>query len=301
MGAENAQSSVWETAQGQHGVISRRQLLELGLSPKAIRHRLERGRLHALLPGVYSVGRPGVTRHGRWIAAVLSCGPTAALSHQSAAALWEVKDSERGRIEVSISARTTRRRPGLVVHRRAEEVLASVTRRDGIPVTTPVRTLVDLATRLRPSELEAAVNEADKLDLVHPDSLRASLDRLPTGPGLAVLRKLLDRRTFLLTESELERRFLPLARRAGLPPPCGGEMLNGFKVDFFWPELGLVVETDGLRYHRTPAQQTRDRLRDQTHTAAGLTCLRFTHSQVTHEPHHVVATLATIAARLRSS
>jgi hypothetical protein len=82
-----------------------------------------------------------------------------------------------------------------------------------------------------------------------------------------VLREVLDRRTFTLTDSELERRFLPIARSAGLPPPRTGHYLNGFKVHFFWPELGLGVETDGLRYHRTPAQQSRDRLRDQAHTA----------------------------------
>lgn len=231
MGAKIAQPSVWATAKRQHGVITRRQLLDLGLSPKAIRHRLEAGRLHALLPGVYSVGRPDVPRHGRWMSAVLSCGPTAALSHQSAAVLWGMRDREPARIEVSVSARITRRKPGLVVHRRTEAVLASLTRRHRIPVTSPVRTLVDLATRLRPHELEAAVNEADKNDLVNPDSLRAFLDRLPSGPGIAILRKLLDQQTFLLTDSELERRFLSLTRRAGLPQPETGPVVDDFKVE----------------------------------------------------------------------
>ena len=299
MGAKRPHSSVWELAAGQHGVVARRQLLELGLSAKSIKHRLGKGRLHALFSGVYAVGRPEVGRHGRWMAAVLSCGPDAVLSHESAGAFWEIRERERRGIEVSVPATADPRRPGIVVHRR--RALGPVVRRDGIPVTNPVRTLVDLATRLRPNELEAAVNEADRLDLVHPDSLRASLDQLPIGPGIAVLRKLLDRRTFVLTESELERRFLPLTRRAGLAAPRSGETVNGFKVDFLWPELGLVVETDGLRYHRTPAQQARDRLRDQTHTAVGLTCLRFTHSQVAFEPDHVVATLAAVAARLRSA
>jgi hypothetical protein len=112
------------------------------------------------------------------------------------------------------------------------------------------------------------------------------------------LRELLDRRTFTLTDSELERRFLPLARAAGLGPPLTGAFVSGFKVDFFWRELGLVVETDGLRYHRTPAQQAKDRLRDQTHIANGLTVLRFTHAQVRFEPERVRATLASVARRL---
>jgi very-short-patch-repair endonuclease len=117
---------------------------------------------------------------------------------------------------------------------------------------------------------------------------------------VANLRKTLDRRTFTLTDSELERRFLPIARRAGLPPPQTRRQVSGFRVDFYWPALDLIVETDGLRYHRTPAQQARDRLRDQTHTAAGLTCLRFTRAQVRFEADQVDATLSAVVRRLRA-
>jgi very-short-patch-repair endonuclease len=170
-----------------------------------------------------------------------------------------------------------------------------------IPVTDPVVTLVDLATRLAPNELEAAINEADKRDLVDPEALRTALDGFRCRPGVKALRAVLDRRTFTLTDSELERRFLPIARRAGLGPPETGRRVNGFKVDFYWPELGLVVETDGLWYHRTPAQQARDRLRDQVHTAAGLTCLRFTHAQAVRESAHVLSMLAAVASRLTLS
>lgn len=177
---------------------------------------------------------------------------------------------------------------------------AHVTRRYGILVTTPIRTLVDLATRLPHNQLEAAVNEADKLDLVDPEALRQALHDLGRRPGVAILREMLDRRTFTLTDSELERRFLPLALKAGLPRPQTGRRLNGYKVDFFWPDLGLVVETDGLRYHRTPAQQTRDHRRDQAHAAAGLTQLRFTHAQVRFEPDQVRGTLIAVAGRLRA-
>jgi hypothetical protein len=165
-------------------------------------------------------------------------------------------------------------------------------------VTTPICTLVDLAAQLDPVPLEAAINEADKLGLTDPENLRAALDALGRRPGVRQVRELLDRRTFALTDSELERRFLPLVRAAGLPPPLTGVRVNGFKVDFFWPDLGLVVETDGLRYHRTPAQQARDRLRDQTHAANGLMPLRFTHAQVTFESQRVQRTLAEVAKRL---
>ena len=104
-----------------------------------------------------------------------------------------------------------------------------------------------------------------------------------------------------LTDSELERLLLTIAGRAGLGLPETGVWLNGFKVDFYWPDLGLVVETDGLRYHRTAAQQERDRIRDQAHIAAGLTPLRFTHGQVRFESLHVEDTLRSVARRLKGS
>jgi very-short-patch-repair endonuclease len=231
------------------------------------------------------------------MAAVLRCGPDAVLSHATAASLWEIIAARLGRIELSVPPAVTRRIPSLVVHRRSLSA-AEVTVRRGIPVTTPICTLVDLAASLPPSRLEDAINEADKRGLTDPETLRSALDGIDPRPGVARLRQVLDRRAFTLTDSELERRFLPIARAVGLPLPETGRQVNGFKVDFHWPHLGLVVETDGLRYHRTPAQQARDRVRDQTHTAAGLTCLRFTHAQVRFEPDRVRATLAAVGRRL---
>jgi len=134
--------------------------------------------------------------------------------------------------------------------------------------------------------------------LTHPPQLREALRARAGDRGVAKLRHILDRRTFRLAKEELERRFLLLAAKAGLPIPLIGQFVNEFEVDFYWPDLGLVVETDGLRYHRTPAEQARDRLRDQTHTAAGLTPLRFTHEQVRYEPDHVLSVLATTARML---
>ncbi len=133
------------------------------------------------------------------------------------------------------------------------------------------------------------------MELVTPDRVRKALDEMPSRRGVGVLRKLMDRETFTLTDSELERRFLPIAASAGLPHPLTQQIVNGFRVDFFWPDLGLIVETDGLRYHRTPTQQARDRLRDQAHTAAGLRPLRFSHSQVRYEPDYVRQTLVRVS------
>ncbi len=244
------------------------------------------------------------------MAAVLSCGPDAVLSHLSAAALWAIRAQRAGAIRVQRSARTAsivdvsvpaavrRRRKGIRLHRRNFRIGRDLTRRDGIPVTSPARTLIDLGTVLTSGELEAAVNEADRLALIDPEALRAEVDAHRGLDGVGALRGVLDRRTFALTDSELERRFLRLVRRAGLPPPRTRERVNGFRVDFFWPELGLVVEADGLRYHRTPAQQAKDRIRDQAHIAGGLTPLRFTHAQVRHEPRYVIGLLTSMCERL---
>jgi very-short-patch-repair endonuclease len=290
----------WALVRQQHGVVAHWQLLELGFTHAAIRHRIATGRLHRVHRGVYAVGRRELTREGRWMAAILACGPGAVLSHTSAGALHRLLSHDGASISVSVPAGNRHRPSGITVHRRRPGILADATTRDRIPVTSPLRTLVDLAAGAGRGELEALVNQADKLDLIDPETLRAGLDEIPAGPGVRTLRTVLDRATFTLTDSELERRFLPIARRAGLPKPETQQWVNGFRVDFFWPELGLVVETDGLRYHRTAAQQATDRRRDNAHTAAGLTPVRFTHAQVRYEPAYVEATLASVARRIRT-
>jgi very-short-patch-repair endonuclease len=295
MDPQNDQRTVWALARSQHWVITRAQLLALGFGPDAIKHRIERGRLHPTWRGVYAVGRRELTREGWWMAAVLACGPDAVLSHQSAAELWGIRAGEGGPIHVTVPASLTRRRPGIVVHKRVER---SARKRDGIPVPTPEQTLVDLAATLGADALEAAVNEADKRSLCDPEQLRSELDQMTRTPGLGVLKRLLDRHTFTLTDTQLERLFLPIARRAGLPKPLTQQWVDGGRVDFYFPELGIVVETDGLRYHRTPAQQNKDRRRDQRHAASGRIPLRFTHWQVAREAHHVECTLAAVARNI---
>jgi len=293
--------AAWALVARQHGVVARRQLLELGLSEKAVEGRLARGRLHPVHRGVYAVGRPGLTRHGRWMAAVLACGSTALLSHGSAAALWEIGAEADGRTAVSVLSGTGRRHPGVLVRRRPAIRPCDRQEHQGIPVTSPIRTLVDQAAIRTAIVMERMVSEADKRDLVDPETLRAALDLYRGERGVARLRTVLDRRTFRLSDSALEVLFRPLAREAGLPEPETKQMVNGFEVDFYWPRLGLVVETDGLRYHRTPAQQDRDLLRDQAHIAAGMTPLRFSHSQVKFKPDYVRSKLAQVARRLAAA
>lgn len=288
----------WRLVRQQHWVITRAQLLELGFSRKAIEHRIRAGRLRRVYPGVYAVGHRELSDRGRWMAAVLACGPEAALSHESAGELWKLCP-DRGRLKVSVPIDVVRQPRGLTVHRRATLTKSAVTKRWNIPVTTPAYTLVDLASRLSRNSLETAINQADNQDLIDPDALRVELDRHRGQPGVATLRHLLDRHTLVLTDTELERLFVPIAASAGLPRPETQAWLSGFRVDFFWPELGLVVETDSLRYHRTPVQQTTDRLRDQAHARAGLTPLRFTHAQVKYDPDDVRDTLIAVVRRIR--
>ena len=280
----------------QHGVVARRQLLALGFSPKAISHRVSRGRLRPVLRGVYAVGGAELSREGRWMAAVLACGEGAFLTHSSAGALYGI--CEERRIEVGVRGRRNSRRESLRVRERLSLPGGDVGALRRIPVTSPVRTLVDLATMHGPRHLLRAVNEADKREVVRACDLRGQLQAYSGQPGVRALRTILDRDTFVLSDDELERLFLPLARDVGLPLPLTREIVNGFEVDFLWPGLQLVIETDGLRYHRTPSAQARDLERDQAHTAAGYTRLRFSHWQVMYERAYVERILTETTARL---
>lgn len=205
------------------------------------------------------------------MAAVLAGGEKAALSHRSAAAHWEIGTAEEKRIDVSVRRRCELRRPGILFRGRPSLSPRDIVLRDGIPVTSPVQTLVDLATELDLVPLERAVNDADKRDLIDPEALREELPRFRGEPGIRPMRQLLDKLFFQLSDSELEVYFRRIVRGAKLPMPLSKQHVNDFEVDFFWPELGLVVETDGLRYHRTPSAQTRDARRDRAHVMGGMT------------------------------
>ncbi len=286
----------------QHGIATRQQLLGLGYPPEAIQFLLSADRLHPLWRGVYAVGRPEVGDLGRWMAATLACGPHSALSHLSAANLFGISDRQPDRIEITVPATVRRRRRGIQVHRSSTFLIAAVTtRRAGIPVTTPLRTLVDLATVLDRKPLERAINRADQSRLLTVPALRRGLEQLAARPGVLTLREIVDPATFARTRSDLERRLLDLALGVGLPMPETNVRVDGFEVDFYWRDLDLVVETDGLTYHRTPAAQARDRERDHAHLIAGRTCLRFTHHQVRHDRGRTRTKLLAAVERCRAT
>ena len=276
-------------------MISRPQLLAFGFSDKAIRHRIDRGRLTVVWPGVYRVGQRPLTRDGLFMAAVLACGDGAALSHESAAALWGIRTGGTNPVHVSIAAHRRVRLKGIHAHRR--NPMPPATTRRSIPLSQPLFTVVDLAATLKGDPLEAAISDADRLNLIDPEALERALDAMPLFPGVGVLRETLAR--YSRTDSDLGRRFLAIVREARLPMPATQEHVGRGRIDFHWPELGLVVETDGLVYHRTPMQQLEDRLRDQAHTAAGRTQLRFANLQIRESPADVGATLKPVIDRLR--
>jgi len=300
MGQESDTRSkqAWELAARQHGIVTRQQLLALGFGRRSIQHRVARGRLFSVSRGVYAVGWPALNQRRRWMAAVLAGGEGAALGHRSAAALWEIGEEARW-IDISVRRRCELRSPGIRFRGRPSLALGDIVLRDDIPVTAPAQTLVDLATELDSVALERAVNDADKRNLIDPEALREDLARFGGKPGVRPLRHLLDRLFFRLSDSDLEIYFRRIVRTAKLPIPLTKQRVNKFEVDFFWPDLGLVVETDGLRYHRTPSAQLRDARRDRAHVMAGMTPLRFTHYEVRYEPSRVRAELVKTIAMLR--
>ena len=281
-------------ASGQHGHVSREQLLALGLAKGAIDHRVAAGRLHIRHHGVYAVGHTALTPRAERFAAVLACGPGAVLSHDSAAVEWGILATAAvDAIHVTTPHRRTR--PGIRTHQAALPV-SDVTRRDGVPLTTPARTLLDLAATLDPRELARAVERARVARLVTDRDLQHLLQRARARRGARALRAILqDGPAF--TRSDAERRLLALVARAQLPRPRTNVRVAGHEVDAVWPAQRLVVEVDGYRFHAGREAFERDRRRDADLLAAGLRVIRVTWRGLTVHPEAFVARLAATLAR----
>lgn len=263
----NGDRLIAEIAGRQHGVISIAQLRSAGLSDNAVLGRVRSSRLHRLHRGVYAVGHPGLSQFGRWMAAALTCGEGAAVSHRSAAELWGLLKHVEGPIDVSIPKDAGRaQRSGLRLHRRTALRPTSMTRRYGIPVTKPAQTIVDLRGCVSAKELRRAIRQANVLGL--PIGSEASQDR---------------------TRSDLELDFLHLCKRRRLPTPEVNVRIGPHLVDFLWRERRLVVETDGYRYHRGHQAFEDDHARDLDLRSKGYDVLHFSYRQVKREPERVAA------------
>lgn len=224
---------------------------------------------------------------------MLSFGRYAVASHGTAGALHGlIAHPGKRMLTVSVSRGNPRRRAGVTVHRVRFDV-DEICVCDGVPATTPARTLLDLGAVLAERELEQAVAAAIRLERVTREAVLALLNRYPTRQGTRALRSLLDPATQLaFTRSVAEEKFLRLIRRAALPAPVTNTKLHGMEPDFYWPTERLVVEIDGLAYHSSPAAQQRDRERNTVLGAAGIRVLRFTWHDLTRRHEAVLVQLA---------
>jgi hypothetical protein len=281
----------------QDGVVRHEQLRELGLTQRVIQRRRAAGRLIDLHRMVYAVGHDRLSPTGRRLAAVWAYGPKAVLSHRSAAGAWNLRGGGGNRLDVTVRARSGNEREGTRLHLTTRPL--EVTTIDLLPVTTPARTILDLAGVLAPHHVEAALKQAELLDLFDLVALRAVVAAHPRHPGRRPLAALLDEaagRGLTLTLSELEIHFRALCDAHRLPYPAVNARPLGFRVDFLWTDARLVVETDGWGSHRTRTAFEDDRARDQALAVAGYRSVRFTHRQVVDGPNAVAATLSTLLA-----
>ncbi len=279
-------------------MVTRAQLLRIGLNAGAIDHRLASARLHAIYRGVYLVGHAVPVEGARELAAVLACGRGAVLSHRSAASLWRLVPNAATTIDITVVGRKCASRRGIRVHCVAALGWRDVRKLGGIPVTAPARTILDLAAVVTPRELERAVAEGYTRRLAPRNQLLSLLARVGARPGVGALRALLDAdRGPSLTRSEAEERLLALIRAAELPAPELNVRVGPHEVDFLWRGQKVIVEVDGFRFHSSRAAFERDRKRDADLAARGFRVVRVTWRQIVDRPEAVIARIAVVLER----
>jgi hypothetical protein len=246
------------------------------------------GRLHRIHRGVYAVGHKRLSREGRLMAAALACGPGAVLSHATAASVWNLRPTSAAKIDVTLPSAKGRTGPSNVRLRRRPGLIATdVTRHNALPVTTPARTLLDLAATIRAPALDRALEQAEKLELLDMTPIVELLERERGRPGAPALARAIRQYAPEPTRSDLEADFLALCDAHGLPRPTMNTWIEGYEVDAHWPGTFLVAEIDSRKHHHTTAAFERDRRRDAWLAGAGYTVLRFTWRRIVTEPQGV--------------
>jgi very-short-patch-repair endonuclease len=213
-------------------------------------------------------------------------------SHRSAAWLWRLLPAATGRVELTVAGRDSRSRPGIRVHRVRDLDRREIRKLGGIPITSPARTIFDLAAAVTPRELARALAEAYARRLVRRSELASLLARRPSRPGTRALRALLDDGPPALTRSQAEERLLALIRAAELPSPEANVRIGRHEVDFLWRDKRLALEVDGFAFHSSRAAFERDRRRDAELGTRGYRVTRVTWRQIVDEPEALVARLA---------
>jgi Protein of unknown function (DUF559) len=286
--------SIGRIAGRQRGYVTRAQLLELGLGPEAIRSRVKLRRLILIHRGVYALGHAPEAPRDRAYAAVLACAPDGVLSHGSAASLWGIYDRWWTPFDVIVD--TARRRPGIRIHR-ATLTRSDIRRHLGIRVTSPARTVFDIAPRLTDKALIRAVNELRIQRLIKLDHLADLVARLPRHPGARRVKPLIESPRGP-TRSELEDAFVAFTARFGLPQPELNARVAGYEVDALFREQRVIVELDGYQFHGTRQAFEKDRERDAATLAAGFVTVRITWERLTEAAEKEADRLnAIIAAR----
>jgi hypothetical protein len=292
-----------DLARVQHGVVCRKQLYALGVTKEEIDGRTRSGGLHLIHRGVYAVGHTAITLRGRWMAAVLASGDGAVLSHRSATALWGIWGSGAGEVHVTVPRKTRSR--GSVRRHFAFLPDDEKAVRDGIPVTSAARAVLDLAADKGEAAAEAALKEMEYAGIYGPVSLLALFDRYPRHRGTPVVLEALERVRADpggRIRSPLEELFLPFLDAHHIPRPrCNAWLTVGddrYQVDCLWPGARLIAELDGFKSHGTKRAFRKDRKRDRRLGAAGFHIVRITEDQVLDEPAEVAADLRTLLAPL---
>jgi very-short-patch-repair endonuclease len=272
---------VARVASHQHGVVTRAQLLEAGVSGKQIRSRVERGALLRQHPGVYRVGHRAPSVEANYLAAVLAAGVGALLCGRAAAYLLGLVKGTPPPPEVI--ARTHRRIEGVTTHRSRTLDARDATTVRGIPVTTVPRTLVDISSELSSKTLARACHEAGVRYGTTPSAVEAVLARRPNSPGAKKLRKVIHGDVHV-TLSTLEARFLELLCAEGLPLPITNKPAGSHRVDCRWPEHRLTVELDGYQFHNSRHSWEQDRHREREARARGDDFRRYSYGDVFERP-----------------
>jgi very-short-patch-repair endonuclease len=261
----------------QHGVVAHRQLSDVGLGEGVIQSRLDNGSLLPVHHGVFALGHRLLSRRATWMAAVIACGPGAVLSHGSAAELWDIRRTRR-------SGGSPRK--GILLHQTRVLEVAEITEKDGIPVTSMERVLLDISARLDDRQTERALVAADRTKALRWEELYRLIDRTPRRPGASRLRcvALAVDPNVADTVSPLEIDFLALCRLDGLPMPQVNVLAGDYLVDFLWPRERVVVETDGYTYHADRSAFERDHARTVMLEASGYVVHRATYRMLVDEP-----------------
>jgi hypothetical protein len=276
----------------QYGIVTRDQLTELGYTDRMVDHALQTGRLQAWHRNVFAVGHGGLSPHGLCMAAVMFRGEGALISYQSAVWLWGLE--RRLEIPVNVSVRWRgHSHDAIGLHHCPALRAEDLSKTEGLPVTAVPRTLLDYASTAKQYRLEAAIDMADRLDLLDPGAIDRITDEVRGHRGRRRLQGAIEiYRETGFTRSGGEKRMLAALSDAGIPRPAVNLFIEGYELDFYWERERFAVELDSWEHHRSRRSFEADRKRQEELAMAGIEIIRITGTRLKHEPHQVAIRIA---------